>query len=191
MVDVSRVGTAQPLESPKDPPRQAPPLPQAAPAVPPVRGDERQAASAGKALAAVSLAGASPQVDFTKLLRGFTPGKDLELSASGFFGSSFVGGFGKVESVDANGFKLDMHVRAPGHDSDKPMAFRKEGDHFVGADGVKWNGSLSGDGQSLTLTNTTKPKERIQLSVTTPGTLKVTTWGFGGDNKPLTVAVKK
>jgi hypothetical protein len=140
-------------------------------------------------VAVLALADASPAVDFTKLLRGFTAGKTLALSASGFFGSSFVGGHGRVESVDANGFKLDMHVRAPGHDSDKPMAFRREGDHFVGADGAKWNGALSRDGQTLSLTNAANAKERIQLNVAQPGTLKVTTWGFGGDNKPLTVAV--
>lgn len=194
MVDITRVGTALPVEAPQAPSRApAAPVAAAAPPAAALTADRRQSEAAGKAPAALALVGGGPKVDFAKLLRGFRPGQELDLSAHGFFGSGFVDGFGKVESVGADGFRLDLHVRAPGHDSDKPMAFRQDGDSFVGADGARWDGALSGDGHSLTLTRTNEKgkNEKIQLSVATPGTLTITTWGFGGDNKPLTVAVKK
>ena len=147
-------------------------------------------AASGSAATVTSLIVDTPPVDFTKLFRGFATGAPLAISASGFFGSSTVGGDGAVEVMTKDQFRLAMHVKAPMHNSDKPMGFQREGDHFVSGDGVKWSGKPSADGHSLELTNISKPKERIRLDVNQPGTLQLTTWGFGGDGKPLTLAVK-
>ncbi len=147
-------------------------------------------AASGAAATVTSLVSDPPAVDFTKMFRGFATGAPLAISASGFIGSSTVGGDGAVEVLNKDQFRLAMHVRAPFHNSDKPMGFQRVGDHFVSGDGVKWSGKPSADGHSLELTNISKPKERIRLDVNQPGKLEMTTWGFGGDGKPLTLAVK-
>ena len=153
--------------------------------------DQRQAASAGKAPPVLALGKEPPAVDFTSLFKGFTVGKELAISAKGFFGSGFVGGHAAMTELKADRFKLDLHVRAPGNDSDKPVVMTSDGNQIVSGDGTRYNAGLSADGRTLTLTNATKPKERIELHVAAPGgTLRMTTWGFGGDGKPLTVGPK-
>jgi hypothetical protein len=193
MAEISGPGKAQGLaaaDTTVRPPVAPPPVTPAAPAAPAAQpGDQRQAAATGRAAPVASLVETPPPVDFRRLMRGFAAGQDLEVSASGFFGSSMVGGFGKVEAVSTDRFRIDLHVRAPGHNSDKPMEYRRDGDQFIGADGARWNGSLSADGHSLTLTDAADSRKRIRLTVDQPGRLQMTTWGFGGDGKPLTIAV--
>jgi hypothetical protein len=167
----------------------APPAPQAPTAL---KADSHQAASVSRSPIVATLSAGGPPEGFTKLMRGFAVGQSLEVSAKGFFGSGLVGGHGSVKTISADVLHLDVHVRAPGNNSDEPMSFRRDGDTFIASTGIRWQGSFSADGKSFELTKPSNGKnQRILFAVDQPGTLKVTTWGFGGDGKPLTIAVKR
>lgn len=154
-------------------------------------GLRAQSKAAGTpAVAFLAAPSSSPTVNFASFLKGFSAGSEGGLSGKGFVGAGTVSGSARMVQVSADGFQLQMNVKAPFTNRKETMQFTRSGDAFVSRDGDRFSATSSDGGKTLTLQNLNKAKERVVLHVPQAGVLEITSYGFGNDGKTLVATAR-